>query len=127
MSDKNTQSNKADQAAPRAAGIAHATGARERQGRGQVDVGIYWIVQHGITVGELYVEQDAAHPDDNRFMIEHWCLYSTFEAPSALKPETALAFKRFDKVYASAEAFRSNARTIADARYIQAACHEMAP
>lgn len=127
MSEKNTQSSKTDQAAPRAAGIALAQGARERQGRGQVDVGIYWIVQNGLTVGELYVEQDAAHPNDPCFMIEHWCLYSTFEAPSAQRPDTALTFRRVDTEYASAEAFRSQVRTIVDARYIQAACHEMAP
>jgi hypothetical protein len=93
----------------------------------QVDVGTYHLLQGQVVVGELFVEEDPAHPNDPKHRIEHWCLYSNFAAPSASNPLVNLQFKRLSGQYGSEGDFRMHIKTIQGSRYIKAPCSEMAP
>lgn len=98
--------------------------------RQQIDIGVWWLRQEfpsgWVVVGELFVEEDPAHPSDPTYRIEHWGLYSNYAGPSVTTPRT-LKFEHQTGSYGSVDDFRAHLRTISGVRYIQAPCHEMAP
>jgi hypothetical protein len=120
MSDKSKQVDVKGGAAAQRAGVLAPAGRSRPDGRHQIDMGRYRIYQEEILVGEVYVEcgSEPAHT------IEHWCLYSTFRAPSGENAVTSIEF-RFESGPYSAEDIQAES-TRSGGRYIKAVCEEVA-
>lgn len=93
-------------------------------GQVEIDIGNYEIFIGTLKVGEVWVEQDPDHSTDPTYLIEHWCLFTSYQQPSSTNTNVTLRFEYATGLHGSTADFLRWARTQSGARYIKSMCHE---